>query len=79
MGAAGTANQTIHIEDGEQVYPCRCGDTHRGPYALYDFAHHNCFHYAGLIRPDDAMPDYLLCPECGQSFEVVLPQSGRTP
>ena len=40
----GSETPIIYIEDGEQVYPCRCGETHRGPYALYDYGHHTCFH-----------------------------------
>ncbi len=66
-----SASTTIFIEDGEQVYPCRCGETHRGDYGLYDHAHHNCFHDADLV--DIGSPDidgYLMCPECGKVFNV---------
>ena len=64
------SNQTIHIERGEQVYPCRCGETHRGPYAAYDYGHHNCFHEDGLIRLMDEYPNDLMCPSCGKTFRV---------
>lgn len=63
-------NYTVHIEQGEQVYPCRCGETHRGPYAAYDYGHHNCFHEDGLIRLMDDAPNYLMCPSCGRTFRV---------
>lgn len=59
---------TIHIENGEQVYPCRCGQTHRGDYALYDWAHHNCFHREPLILIAEDIPGYYMCPSCGEVF-----------
>ncbi len=63
-------NQTIHVENGEQVYPCRCGETHRGPYGVYDHAHHNCFHDEPLIIVDGDIPGYLMCGPCGKVFHV---------
>lgn len=74
----GSLQYTIHVEDGEVVYPCRCGVTHRGPYAFYNYGHHTCFHDAPLVRiaPEED-PDYLMCGACGQTFTVE--QSGRTP
>lgn len=67
---AASGSQTIHMEGDEQVYPCRCGETHRGPYAVYDFGHHNCFHDEPLqqLMTDD--PDWLICPMCGKTFRV---------
>lgn len=64
---------TIYVENGEQVYPCRCGVTHRGPYAAYDYGHHECFHDTPLIRMG-AEPDHLMCPSCGQTFWVEDPE-----
>ena len=64
----GSETPIIYIEDGEQVYPCRCGETHRGPYALYDYGHHTCFHESPLIQLGDEY--YLCCPECGEVFDV---------
>lgn len=52
---------------GEQVYPCRCGETHRGDYALYTFGHHNCFHDAPLMPLDFGE---LVCVDCGKVFQV---------
>lgn len=63
----GTSNYTIYIEDGEEVFPCRCGETHRGPYAFYDFMHHNCDHPSPLLL---IALDQALCGECGYSWEV---------
>lgn len=63
------SNEVIHVEGGEQIYPCRCGETHRGPYAAYDYGHHNCFHRAALSRLG---ADDLMCPECGEMFRLSL-------
>lgn len=59
---------TIHVEDGERVFPCRCGETHRGDYAEYDFGHHNCFHDEPLYPICET--GQLMCPQCGKVFEV---------
>ena len=59
------ANETIHLENGERVYPCRCGVTHRGPYAAFDYGHHNCFHDKPLLVLPDIDP---MCPDCGETF-----------
>lgn len=73
-------SETIHMENGERVYPCRCGQTHRGPQAEYDYGHHNCLHTAPLIRLagvsgkfDDG---HLMCPQCGKDFWI---ESRRKP
>lgn len=63
-----SVNSTIHMEEGEQVYPCRCGTTHRGPYAIYDYGHHNCFHDDPLHLIDEEIPGYFMCPGCGKTF-----------
>lgn len=66
-----TTKETRYFEDGEQVFPCRCGKTHRGDYAAYDYGHHNCFHDAPLREMDKGHPELgFLCPECGESFAV---------
>ena len=69
MITTGTSNHTIWIEDGEEVYPCRCGETHRGDYAPYDFAHHNC--EQGPMWLEGLDVGLIMCSECGQSFEVA--------
>lgn len=56
------------------VYPCRCGETHRGPYAAYDYGHHECFHSPPLLLLHD--PDQALCPDCGRSWQIEQ-DSGR--
>ena len=71
---------TVNIEmkigpDGvtsEQVYPCRCGVIHRGPYGLYDLGHHECFHEVPLLSPGDGQ---AICPACGKSFGLEIPRS----
>ncbi|MFA7265749.1 MAG: hypothetical protein WC054_05505 [Candidatus Nanopelagicales bacterium] len=66
--STGHSNYTIYIEDGQEVYPCRCGETHRGDYAIYDYGHHNCTHTAPLVNID--ITDVLMCPQCGATFRV---------
>jgi hypothetical protein len=68
----GPSNYTIHIDaNGDRVYPCRCGETHRGDYAAYDYAHHNCFHNEPLHEIDpENVPGYLMCPSCGKTFWI---------
>ena len=66
----GTEAETIILEDGKEVYPCRCGDMHRGDYAFYDYMHHNCFHDEPLVditthRSDTRNPTWM-CPICGK-------------
>jgi hypothetical protein len=66
----GLSGYTIHLDvDGNEVFPCRCGETHTGDYAVYDHGHHNCFHDAALV--DIGKPEvegYLMCPQCGKTF-----------
>lgn len=75
MSAATSVNSTLYFDfiegKAERIFPCRCGETHRGPYGIYDYGHHNCFHDSPLVRvaPDEE-PDYLMCPDCGKSFRA---------
>ena len=66
-----TSNYRVHIgPDGvmtEPVYLCRCGLEHIGPYAIYDYGHHMCFHDAPLMKIHD---DYFCCVDCGKDFHV---------
>ena len=72
MTKTANRNHTIMLEGNldsgtlERVYPCRCGETHTGEYAIYDWGHHNCFHDSPLVVID--APDYLMCPDCGKVF-----------
>lgn len=79
--STGTAAETINIENGERVYPCRCGRTHRGPYATYDYGHHNCYHPGPLLDLGskcggelygDPVRSWLICPSCGMTFDVEI-------
>ncbi len=63
----GSDNYTIWIEDGEVVYPCPCGETHRGDYAIYDFGHHTHNH-------DEVFWDFAdmgICTDCGATIRVI--------
>lgn len=62
MIQTGTDTRTIWVEDGEEVYPCPCGETHRGDYALYDYSMHVCRHGDELWFMEDIG---VLCSQCG--------------
>ncbi len=67
------SNSTVQYMDGnEQVWPCRCGQVHRGDYGQYDYGHHECFHDSGLVHLDDNDPNYLACPDCGKTFHIRI-------
>jgi len=67
----GTTNIPLTIIDAEGVgYPCRCGEIHRGDYALEDKAMHECLHgvdHLAVIPVSDGTFQ-MLCPECGMSW-----------
>ena len=66
------------IKKESEVYPCCCGETHRGPYALYAYMRHNCLHEDGLwfymrdsgLQSGDEGYDDVLCGMCGATFAV---------
>jgi len=65
---ATSANQpTIFVEGNKPVFPCRCGQTHRGDYACEDMMKHECLHNCALIR---LTADVGYCPLCGTSWLV---------
>lgn len=56
-------------------YPCRCGKTHQGPYAMSDYMHHNCLHPGPLVfLMKEVEPDAndVYCPSCGMTWEVMM-------
>ncbi len=66
MIQTGSNDVTHWFEDGVEVYPCRCGETHRGDYALYDWGHHNCLHEGRLFLSEQVLEGALvICMECG--------------
>ena len=63
MTITATNNETRYFEEGVEVYPCRCGQTH---YAsdFDQYLIHNCAHdgeTAVLIGPVDDGWDELRC------------------
>lgn len=68
-----TANLISWYEQWERVYPCRCGETHRGPRAAEDYYMHTCDHEEVLAMRQEA-PDRLwgLCGACGKPMWVTL-------
>ena len=69
----GQSNITLEFENGKRIYPCRCGKTHRGNYAVYDFGHHNCLHETHLLGlPAGKDKVQAICPQCGMSWLVEL-------
>lgn len=67
MTETGTNNITAVYEDGQQVYPCRCGETHRGDYAFEMWNHHNCFHGPLWVQAGE---DEAMCSQCGELFDI---------
>jgi hypothetical protein len=65
MVKVSTDNAIHYFEGGEEVYPCRCGETHRGDYAAYDYAHHNCFHDEFMMLELET-PQQIVCLYCGK-------------
>lgn len=67
-----------------QVYPCRCGRTHRGrtthgEYAYEDWMHHTCYHRSHLAQ---IHRNQAICMECGQSFlleDASVPENPNKP
>ena len=60
---------THYFEDGQEVFPCRCGKTH---LPGYEFGHHNCFHETDLLLEDNRDGTYqAICPDCGMSWMGV--------
>ena len=71
-----STSYTIHLEMGvdgevEEIFPCRCGETHRGNYGFYDWMHHNCFHKE-LFTEDSMGVSQTLCGNCGEVFHHEL-------
>ena len=67
-------NMVLAIENGKVVYPCRCGVTHTGDYALEDYLHHECLHEEPLIHiATDATSGtiQMCCPVCGADFSTT--------
>jgi len=56
---------------GEQSWPCRCGQIHRGSSGRVLYQEHNCFHTPPLVRFGDEY-GYVVCGECGTSWNVEL-------
>lgn len=59
-------------EDGRRVYPCWCGETHRGEWAAEDWRHHNCDHRIIV----DLGNEQGICEACG--FSVVILRCSET-
>ena len=74
---ASSTTETIHIAGGERIYPCRCGQIHRGTYGATDWNHHNCFHEQPLISMHALDPEmdekHYICPTCGKDFWIGTP------
>ncbi len=72
MIETGTTNTTTFIEEGAVVYPCRCGETHRGDYGFYDYAMHECLHEDELYLSYEGDAEVLvMCPQCGMQWRAV--------
>ena len=83
MNHTESSSTTSVYENGERVFPCRCGLTHRGNYALEDYMHHDCLHETDLLDmnrlggvPEQDWP-HLICRECGKTWLVANHPSER--
>ena len=77
MENTGANVTTICMENGEHIYPCRCGTIHHGDYGLYDYGHHNCLHEANLIGLAAGHHIQAICPICGMSWIVEMRETGN--
>lgn len=73
----GSQSWTTYLEDGVRVFPCRCGETHRGDYAHEEWDHHNCIHRGEMcvipLEPiGDGTDAQVMCMECGASWKAAL-------
>jgi hypothetical protein len=80
--ATSGSNTLYQIENGERVFPCRCGQTHRGQYAQQDYNQHNCFHDGPIIWLEDyedkaatmRIKEWdFMCLDCGKQFTAGNP------
>ena len=62
-------NFTYHFEDSEQVFPCRCGETHRGQDAIHRHMEHECLHDDKLVMFYGGV---AYCCQCGSAWEVIM-------
>jgi hypothetical protein len=65
--STGSNGVTRVFEDGEEVFPCTCGETHRGEHGVCTYMEHTCLHGEGIVRVHD---DIGYCSQCGRSFEI---------
>ena len=68
----GTTNSTYYYENEERVYPCYCGEIHRGDFAAEDWNHHNCFHREPLTELPRINSEVrqAVCIDCGEIFDL---------
>ena len=64
----GADSRTSYFEEGKQVYPCQCGEIHRGDYAFEDWNHPNCLHSSPLLLVEGYQ---AICGECGRSWQII--------
>ena len=73
MNTTGTSATSSTLVYGKPAYPCRCGETHTGPYAIQDYTHHNCLHDGPLVyylREVEPESNDVMCPACGKTWQV---------
>lgn len=69
---AESTNYTYHFEGAEQVFPCRCGETHRGDDAQENWNRHNCEH-----GPMSQVRDQMMCLSCRAMFDYISCEDWR--
>jgi hypothetical protein len=78
MSANLTNNLVFMEQDGARlvrIFPCPCGQKHRGDYAEETFIQHSCFHETELtFMPDgtgSGVPPMVVC-SCGKTWNLTL-------
>lgn len=58
----------------EQVFPCRCGETHRGEWGWVPYYEHQCLHqwplYDLFQDDEEQLSPQWTCPGCAKYFSL---------
>ena len=69
MIGTGALNRTYY-NDGEQVFPCRCGQMHKGDFSTDDYLHPNCYHNVFWLNEREGDTPQVECANCGKVAEL---------
>lgn len=60
------------FDDNADEHPCRCGDVHRGSWAINDWMHHNCNHDTVWHFDPGTIHELSLCAWCGATIKIEV-------